>query len=140
MTKEDINDIIQLLDNHFESIGVEIRDNIQFTFDKNLYYGDYYNYYDKNLYDKRSWFDKEISIFDHLCFKYTLPFIPLSTGDPKKKLEDLNKISTFNLKTYNYLDQEFRVIQFEDHENKYFFMIEYKGIDENIKLKRFKNF
>lgn len=128
MTKQDIHDIIQLLESHFESIGKEVRDELTFSFiEEDMHFvrydsSDLFVQFDEN--DNEYQAD---SIKSHLKIMYDNPFtcepnysktvVDYGSRGAINELKNVAEIletdiknDEFHLKTYHYLTQEFKVV------------------------------
>jgi len=155
MTKQDILDIIQLLDTHFDSIGKEVRDELTFKFEHNNY-GHFVTYdqeelfilLQKNEYDNLEETPVD-SISDNLIICYTPPYKFWGEDKPLELLEEEFKMAEFNLKTYHLLSKEFKVILVELVDETFFTLYDSESepvegkeeeIEERISLKKFNQF
>lgn len=129
MTKQDIYDIIQILDDHFQSIGLEVRDELLFNID----YTDFFPYNSKYLFSDKT--SGDLTIYYKIPSELTQYY-----SDTIKNLENQFKVAEFNIKVFKYLSQEFKVSKYQrDGENGFYFTIEDNNHNERIKLKRYND-
>jgi hypothetical protein len=113
MNKQDVYDIIQLLDEHFQSHGLEIRNNIFFRFEwsDSDSDSDWFDYDDKNLWLTTNDNDEEIyqdDVNDNLELQILNQ--KFYTKDSlSQRLEKYSIVSDFFFKCVKLLQQEFKV-------------------------------
>lgn len=136
MTKQDIHDIIQLLEAHFESIGQEVRNSLTFKFLNSQ--GDFLSYDNEYLFtqsfdDEEGYYageEKVESIKSNLVISYNSVY-NWHVKEVEKQLEEEVKKANFNLKTFKYLSQEFKVLSFDEADEECFFIIQDSEFNEN---------
>jgi hypothetical protein len=148
MTKQDIYDIIYLLESHFESNGLDIREELLFRFVDDDH--DFLSYDDKSLFtvedenEDGDYDEREVdSVKEDLEICYHSPYYSDYSDNVENKLNGDIKKADFNLKVFKYLSQEFKVINFYNEDNEYFFTIKdtesnIENIDEKNKFKKMK--
>lgn len=147
MTKQDIYDIIQLLDDHFQKNGLEVRDEVTFKFYNTQ--GEFTTYDNENLFyqsffDDDGYFDREEkvdSIKDNLVLAYDMNSLYKNLTNVEDQLNQEVKIANFNLKVFKCLSQEFKVNSWDKEDDEIFFIIQdSEKQNENIHIKKFNQF
>lgn len=158
MTKQDIHDIIYLLDDHFQSHGLEVRDALTFKFENNNPGGDYLKYNDSTLFtnyiEDEDGYLEDTELVDYIKDDLSIIYDNFNIKNYEKlynslkikeKLEMEIEVANFNLKVFNILSTEFKIIEWTSLSNGLTDTVQFLKIkdsehNENIQLKKFNQF
>lgn len=144
MTKQDIYDIIQVLDKHYTDHNMEVRDNILFRFENED--SDWFNYDDKNLWWTHGYSGEDIYedvVNDNL--ELQINFDIINDDTLSERLEKKVVTSSFFLKCIKLLEQEFKIDErnfSDDGFNLEISIINQESNENNekVNLKKFNQF